>query len=461
MGVASRYWKLARIDSFSRCRNDVLEEAFNFFNEQFPELTDQKEIPDRNIQHQLMQWYQSSDPRRQMAEKCLRCFISNVLKESCIALEQKFGEKHYLYSTEILPLVLDTTHRESRQATRSNQDSEQSLTTQILSTFNPNKSNLSTWVTIIFKSSSVVKQSLKEHGIVQLTDWVILRYTTHTRLKRVLLNLRLTPTEIAEAMRLLDSFHRIYCTQLSEHRKAKPWSKVNTTKYPQPTKEQLNQIAKILCEDIEHSSGGKIISSEKVLEELQKLAYILRETWTQPKFLVKKNDDKEKMLKLPDFCIEPFNNCLHKSVGQVIQTRFDYIQRKGTKKGKEQAKKYLEALHLFHCNGVALTKIAFQLGFTDQPHLSRLLKLKILRKDIGRNLILSLTNYVEELSEYSQNPDKLLELDAQIQKIFGQEIDELIKDAEKEAKNGYRQTMNSKLAQSICQFITKSPHLTN
>ncbi|MEO1378191.1 MAG: hypothetical protein AAFW70_28745 [Cyanobacteria bacterium J06635_10] len=446
MGVASRYWILVRIDSFSRCQNEVLEEAEAAFNEQFPELADQKEIPDRNIQCQLMQWYQSSDPRSEMAEKCLRCFISNVLKESCIALEHKFSEKHYLYSAQLLPLVLDTTH--------SSQDNE-SLTTHILSTFNPNKSNLSTWVTVIFKSCSAVKQSLKEHGIVQLTDWTILRYTTHTRLKRVLSSLQLTPTEIGKAVKLLDSFHKVYCSQLSAHRKAKPDSKFNTTKYPQPTKEQLNQIAEILRGDIEYSS------EKEVLEELQKLANILRETWTQTQQLIEKKDDDEKISKLPDFCIELFNNCLHKSVEQVIQTRFDYIRRKGTAKGKEQAKRYMEALHLFHCNGVALKKIAFQLGFTDQPHLSRLLKLKILRKDIGRNLILNLKKYVAELSGYSQNPDKLLELDARIQKMFGQEIDELIKDAEKEAKNGYRLVMNSKLAQSICQFINKCPHGQN
>ncbi len=452
MGVASKYWKLTQIDSFSRCKSEIIEAAKVFFYEQFPELAHQEEIPDRNIQRQLIQWYQSSDPRGEMAQICLRCFISNVLKESCIALEQKFGEKYYLYSSELLPLVLDTTH--------SNQDRE-SLTTQILSTFNPNKSNLSTWVIIIFKSCSAVKQSLKEHGIVQLTDWAILRYTTHTRLKRVCSNLQLTSIEIEKSVKLLDSFHQIYCTQLSEYRKAKSDSKFNTTKYPQPNLEQLNQIAEILSRDTEYSSDRKIISSEEVLEQLQKLANILRETWTKPRQVLEKNNYEDKTLKLPNFCIEPFNNCLHKSIEQVIQTRFDYIQRKGTAKGKEQAQRYIEALHLFHCNGIALKKIAFQLGFTDQPHLSRLLKLKILRKDIGRNLIFNLKKYVAELSGYSQNPDKLLELDARIQNMFGEEIDRLIKDAEKEAKNGYRLVMNSKLAQSICQFINKFPHSQN
>ncbi|MBV6627283.1 MAG: hypothetical protein KI793_30815 [Rivularia sp. (in: Bacteria)] len=451
MGVASKYWILIEVDSFSRCKSKVLEAAKVFFHEQFPELAEQKEIPDRNIQRQLIQWYQSNDHRGEMAQKCLRCFISNVLKESCIALEQKFSEKHLLFSAELLPLVLD--------ATSSNQDSK-SLTTHILSTFNPDKSNLSTWVTVIFKSCSAVKQSLKEHGIVQLTDWTILRYTTHTRLKRVLINVQSTPTQISKAMKLLDGFQSIYCTQLSQYRKPKPDSKFNTAKYPQPTLEQLNQIAEILSKDKEYSFDKKIISAEEVLEELQKLANVLRETWMQSQQTVENNYEK-KTSKLPDFCIEPFNNCLHKSVEQVIITRFDYIQRKGTVKGKEQAKRYLEALHLFHCNGMALKKIAVQLGFTDQPHLSRLLKLKILRKDIGRNLILNLKKYVAELAGYSQNPDTLLELDTRIQKMFGQEIDELIEDAEKEAKNGYRLVMNSKLAQSICQFINKFPHFNN
>ncbi|MEO1430788.1 MAG: hypothetical protein AAFV71_17340 [Cyanobacteria bacterium J06633_8] len=448
MGLVSRYWILVTIDSFSRCRNDVIKSAQDFFNEQFPELTKQTEIPDRKIQRQLMQLYQSSDPRSEMAEKCLRCFISNVLKESCMALERKFAEKHYLYSTEILPLVLDVAQKKSSNT----KDKEESLMTQILSTFNPNKSNLSTWVTIIFKTYSAVKNTLKEHGIVQLTDWTILRYTTHTRLKRALSNLQLTPTEITQAVKLLDSFHQVYCTQLPSYRKAKPDSKFSTTKYPQPTKEQLNQMVEIVY-------GEKRISCEEFLEELQKLATQLRETWTQPKPKGnQKNDNHEKVSKLPDYCIEPFDNCLHQSVEQVIQNRCNYIQRKGTQKGQQQANNYREALSLFHCNGVALKKIASQLGFTDQPHLSRLLKLKILREDIGRNLLLNLKKYVAELSGCSQSPDKLLELDARIQNMFGQEINELIQEAEKEAKNGHRLVMKSRLAQSICQFITRYPH---
>ena len=450
MGLISRYWILFTVDSLSRCRNDVITSAQDFFNEQFPEVINQKEIPDRNIQRQLMQWYQSNDPRSEMAEKCLRCFISNVLKESCTTLERKFAEKHYLYSAEILPLVLDAAHHKSSNT--NNKSRKESLTTQILSTFNPQKSNLSTWVITIFKSYSAVKNTLKEHGIVQLTDWTILRYTTHTRLKRALSNLQLTPTEITQAVKLLDSFHQVYCTQLTSYRRPKPDSKFTTAKYPQPTQEQLNQIAAIVY-------GNKIVTCEKILEELQKLATQLRETWMQPKPKGNQNDDNHnKVPKLPDYCIEPFDNCLHQSVQQVIQNHCNYIERKGTQKGRQQAEKYLEALRLFHCDGVALQKIASQLGFTDQPHLSRLLRLKILREDIRRNLLLNLKKYVTELSGYSQSPEKLLELDTQNQNIFGEEVDELIQEAEKEAKNGYRLMMNSKLAQSICKFIAKSPH---
>lgn len=460
MGVASRYWIFVRVNSFGRCKSDVLEEAKAFFNEQFPGLVNKQEIPDKDIQIQLMQWYQSSEPHyRQRAEECLSCFISYVLKECCIALEQKNSQKYDLYKAELLPLVLDTTHRSTHQQNRNNQDSEQSLTTQILETFNPNRSNLSTWVTIKFKSSSAIKKCLKEHGIVQLTDWSILRYTTHTRLKRVFSNLQRTPIETTKALKLLDSFHRIYCTQLPLYRKTKTDSKFNTTKYPKPEDEQLNQIAAILYKDVEYVSNREIMSPEEVLEELQKLAGVLRETWTKSSPSVKPS--KEPVSNLPEYCIEPFNACLDKSIERVIENCHNYIQRKGTRKGKEQGKKYLEALSLFHCDGDALTKIARELGFTDQAHLSRLLKLKTLRKDIGRNLVLELTNYVKELSKCSDNPEKLLELDRQIQNMFGSEIDELIKEAEREARNGHRLVMNSKLSLAICKCLNHSPCLNN
>lgn len=457
MSLASNYWILVKIDSFGRCQTDVLEEAKAFFKEQFPALADQKNIPDSDIQNQLFQWYGSSDPCSRMAEQCLRCFISNIVKVNCAQLEQKYGEKHDLSSAELLPLVLDSSYRSNKNF--QDEDTEQSFTEYILETFDPQKGSLLSWVTTIFRRYSTIKQSLKEHGIVQKTDWAILSDTTSRRLKRILSHLQSTPKTIIKLEKLLNSFHQVYRTQLHKYRKPKPDSKFSTSKYPQPATEQLNQIAKILNEDTEYNLHRQIISSEEVLQELQKLAKILRENWIKSQQKVSETYGNETTPNLPEYCVEPFNNCLCKSVEQVIKTRLDYIQRKGTEKGKEQAKKYFEALHLFHCDGVALTKIASQLGFTDQPHLSRLLKLKTLRKDIGRNLILNLKSFVEALNECYQNPEKLVEIDSQIQELFGPGIDELIKNAEKEARNGHRLAMNSQLAQAICQYLNQCTYL--
>ena len=49
----------------------------------------------------------------------------------------------------------------------------------------------------------------------------------------------------------------------------------------------------------------------------------------------------------------------------------------------------------------------------------------------------------------------------QIQNMFGSEIDELIKEAEKEARNGHRLVMNSKLSLAICKCLNHSPCLNN
>jgi hypothetical protein len=58
-----------------------------------------------------MQWFHNDDTHPQIAEVCLRCFISNQIKEFCLELEQKFGKNHDFTSAELLPLVLESTFR--------------------------------------------------------------------------------------------------------------------------------------------------------------------------------------------------------------------------------------------------------------------------------------------------------------------------------------------------------------
>ena len=459
MGVASRYWFLVGIDSFGNCRTKEFKENRTFFQEQFPGVADSVDVPHRDIQRQLMQWFQFDDACRQIAESCLRCFISNQIQEICLVVEQKFGKKHDFTSAELLPLVLDDIHRLRR--TGGIQTTEASLTTRILQTFDPEKGNLSTWTSRMLKSDRTVKRFLLEHGIEQVTDWMILNYTSCGRLERILSGFDRTPEEISFALQLLDSYHQVYRTQILEQRQTG-----SRNRYPDPTAEQLQQIAERLRRDVAYNAKTRRMSPEQVLKELQDLASLLRAErirasqgsspldffHNEKQTINSQNEDVEQSGFLADYR-QQFDTCLAQSVEQVIQTRFTYLQGKKTEKAQKKAENYLRGLDLFHCHGVPMKEIAPQLGLTDQPHLSRLLELKNLRSDIGRSTLSCLQKCVLELARFYLNPDQLQNLNSKVQALLGEEIDTVIKEAEKEASTGHNRVMNSQLAQQICNYL--------
>jgi hypothetical protein len=455
MGMASRYWLLVKIDSFGKCRTQDVEEAKAFLCQQFPELADREDVPHRELQRQLMQWFHNDDTHRQMAEVCLRCFISNQIKEFCRELEQKFGKNHDFTSGELLPLVLDSTFRSPHQGSNASQTTYPSVTTRILQTFDPEKSNLSTWIVRIVKSDRLFKQFLLEHGIEQVTDWMILSYMNPGRLKRILSELDRTPTEINQALQLLDSYHQVYRTHLLEYRKAG-----DRRPYPEPTASQLHQMA-------EQLSVTRTISPEKVLEQLQKLAQLLRadrlrarkglarsEPLNKSKTPARRNttssedDANEQSEFLADYR-QQFDTCLAQSVQQVIQVRFTYLQGKKNQK----AKNFLKALHLFHCQGVPMKEIAPKLGLKDQPQVSRLLELKTLRADIGRRMLLCLRSRVLKLAECYVDPVQLVDLESKVQSVLDEEISVTLKKAKKESHIGHNRVMTSQLSQTICEYL--------
>lgn len=444
MPIATKYWFLVGIDSFGNCRTQELKETFAFFVSEFPEFADSVDVPHRNIQHLLMLWYQEDESRCQMALSCLRCFISNQIKEICEQLEVKFGRTHDFTSAELLPLVLDRIQRSSRQENNDQNIRSQSLTTRILETFDPKKSNLSSWTSRMLKTDRQIKRFLLERGIEQVTDWMILSYTNSARLERVLSCFDRTKTEIDFARQLLNYYHQVYSTQMKEHRQIG-----SRNRYPDPTVEQLCQIANLY-------KDTKIISPEKVLEELQNLAKLLRKARIPGKLSLPTSIETYEDSEQSDFLGEyrqQFDTCLAQSVNQVIQTRFLHLQSKKNAKALHQSKKYLKALHLFHCQGVSMKEIANQLEFTDQPYLSRFLELKNLRSDIGRNTLFCLQAGVLKLAQFYLNADQLRNLELKVQALLGEEINTVIKEAEKEASTGRNRLMNGKLAQSICKYL--------
>jgi hypothetical protein len=275
------------------------------------------------------------------------------------------------------------------------------------------------------------------------------------RLKRILSELDRTPTEINQALQLLDSYHQVYRTQLLEYRKAG-----DKSRYPEPTTSQLQQMA-------EQLSATRTISAEKVLEQLQQLAQLLRSARIRARKGLARSEPLDKS-KTParrnttsteadsnehsEFLVgyrQHFDSCLAQSVQQVIQARFTYLQGKKNQK----AQNFLKALHLFHCQGVSMKEIAPQLGLKDQPQVSRLLELKTLRSDIGRRMLLCLRNRVLHLAQCYLDPRQLVDLESKLQSVLGEEIDKELENSKKENYIGHNRVMNSQLSQTICQYL--------
>ncbi|NES85898.1 MAG: hypothetical protein F6K10_33445 [Moorea sp. SIO2B7] len=442
----SKYWRLFRLDTLGKCHTYEIEEAEDFFREQFPGIADNFNNQHRHIQRKLI--CLKNDDNYSIPEVCLRCFVSYYLHSFCFNLEDNYGSNHDFTIDEFLPWVLDVYVGERRKI----YPNRESLTTRILDTFDPNQSNLSTWTVRLVKSDREVKKFLLEHGIEQITDWLILNYTTSRKLRQVFSCFNRTQIEIDQGIRILDSYHQVYRSELLKDRKTGKKSR-----YPDPNKVQLLHIANLLSNKI-------TLSPEQVLKELQDLAKLLREhrigirrgtisdnsIYQAPEKEIHNPQQEYSSLEIYR---DLFNRCLACSVQKVIEARLKYLQSKKSKKAKNNAEKFIKGLYLFYCQSLSMKEIAPELGFNDQPRVTRLLELKNLRNDIGRNTLSCLQERIFELVKSRLNPDKITELYTKIEELFGKNIATVIHEDQSKAQAGNKETIKSKLSQTICQFL--------
>ena len=460
MGVVSRYWIWVRVIGLSTCQSIELKEVKAFFQQEFPQFTPGNDVSDRDIQRQLMLWLRHDDNRRQMAELCLRCFISNQLRHISITLEknleEKFGKTHDLTSNQILLLVLDKPRKIEEMPNFSNAST---LINRILETFDAEKSNLSTWTTRIFYSDREVKNLLLYHGIELVTDWMILSYVTPVKLEKILKNNLCSAGEIQQSLQLLNAYHQIYRNQLLQTRKAGTKSR-----YPEPTEEQLRQIAEKL---FPNRRNYPLDFLQDVRNKLQNIARFIREeririrqgiTSVNPQdswdnIPESNHNSEEEQSEFSRLYNSSFDACFTNAVKKIIEARITYFQAKKTAKYQKKLKNFVEAMHLFHCEGVPMTEIAPSINLTDQPAVTRLLELKGLRNDIGRNTSLCLKQCILKLIQSQFDDDLPPDWELKVQNFLDKEIKTVIQEAEQEARNGQRQAMNSKMAKAICEYI--------
>jgi hypothetical protein len=481
MGTASRYWRLIRLDASGKRKVVEIETAKAFFQQQFPELSDQKDVSDTAIQRQLLERLRDStvasrsDLTQRMANQCLRCLISSQIEFVCVQLETQFGSEHGFSRYDLFPFVLNDVLDDVRESKPllSSQTSRvvyRSFATEVLETFNPDQANLSTWTTRLVKHHKELNAFLLERGVYLVSDWAILNDTTSKQLQRILTEFHyLAAMETQTATHILDSYHAIYRRDRLKQRQAGVKGKCLP-----PSPEQLQQMATLLAQTANWS-----IAPDKIMSQLQAIAKQLRQyriyirggsatqnSLDDPAVQLKAQqlqvanalsdpDNEDEQTNFLAFYRQQFSSCLDHAIEQVTHQRYEHLQRKQDNK----AERFLTALHLLHCQGQTMGQIAPSLGLQDQFQVTRLLKLKEFRANIRHTMLQLLRDRTVENAKRFAVPRQLKQLDQQIEAALDEQITVVIQEAEKEASIAPKnRTIPSLLTQRLCHHLDTRSH---
>lgn len=467
MGAASKYWKLVRIDTAGRRRTENIASAKEFFRQQFPEFADRIDVPDAQVQRQMLCWYrgQSSDGNTlsQLAGISLRCVISHLIEHVCIQLEACFGSNHGFTCQDLFPFVLDDFSFGSEMTGKLAASPYQSLASEILHTFEPERGSLATWTTRLVKHHRELNVFLLQHGIYLVSDWAILNDTNSQQLQRILSEFhRRSAGEIQQAVAILESYHAVY-------RRDRLAARISGAKgqCPLPKLEQLRQIAYLL-----HVNSNLMLSAEDAMTRLQEIAELLRqyriyvrggapptdsldnrqETHFEnlqlaPPELENDEDQQNEFLTLYR---QQFLCCLDRALEKVTRDRIAQLQRKNS----HMAQQFIKALHLFHCQGISMAEIAPIVGLQYQYQVSRLLKLRNFRADVRQVMVEALLRRVLDKAINYADPACLQTLDRQVEAALDEQIAAVIQEAEVEGSTP-RKCANSLFAKRLCRYLNK------
>lgn len=448
MAILYQYWTLNYINRLGRYQTQEYPDALEFIISHIPQHEEQS---DQHLTEQLWLLYQTPATAKP-AKLCLRCLISHQLKQICDQLVSQYGQQYNFTKEDLLPYLLDTL-----------KPFPNSLTSQILQTFDPDKSSLFSWTKRVVKTNKEVKKFLLAHGIEQVTDWLLLKQTTTKKLKKILADFhRLTTQEVRDFQQLLTSFHTIYVEQVFQERNLINQQRKQqgnghlTTPYPVPNQEQLQQMAQQLS-----ATGGK--TTEEILRNLQTLAGYIRQYKanrgrnvntqslgkSETKLAANPNNydsDDQGILAVYQELLE---QCLTAVTAEVVQTKVAYLSNK--KKPKHQH--FLDALHLFHCQHVPMKDIAPQVGLNTSTQVSRLLELKVFRADIARRTVIKLRNQVTELAQAYRTASEIKDLEAEITAVVEEQVNTIMEEAKKETTVSKNRQMCSHFSQTLCQYL--------
>jgi hypothetical protein len=455
--LLSKYWEFVKLDVTGKRQVEIMVAAQSYFHSSFTELNQNVEVSDAMVQRQLWRQMQHT----QEAEVCLRCYISHQIYQVCLDLGMKFGSSNGFICEDLLPFVLDdevllATPSQSRSAKST---SYQSLATTVLKTFDPSKGSLNTWVSRYVKQHPELKRFLLQHGVFLVSDWALLNDTNLKELQRIFKDMyRLPSLEIEQAGELLVSYHAVYREDRLQQRLTG-----STLPCREPTLEQLMRIANDL-----QTRTGKVLNADRILTHLNAIAFKLRRyritaqggsvssvPYDEPEIkpLVEstqiKEDDTEE-LEFIKLYQNQFSESLDTALSLVIE---EFIQKHQSKRPNTE-QFFITGLHLLHCQGESMNKIAPQIGLKKQYEVTRFLKLNEFRTDVRQRLLVILRSKVIELATLFRNSQSLENLEKQIESILNEQISDIIQEAESEFKKPIRnQPLRSLLARRLCQYL--------
>jgi hypothetical protein len=347
------------------------------------------------------------------AAHCLRCYISHQIKFACQRLTRKHGEMGGFKNKDIFPYALED-YIELRRNVSPN-----ILAIKILSKFDPEQAQLSTYTDRIVSRYREVRRFLKDRGISPWTDWGLLNGATKNNLKNSALAVGLDEAKI-----LLTCFQDVYTIDRRKNGKSSKICKP-------PTSAQLEEICSLLSqtspkllsltpEDLqlklelianglriykmgERGSNKRIITAEQEQLEIERQEAATSEDWDVSLGTIIDRD------------------ILLREIEQVIKINIDREYKWHQSRKDRKPVEYLKALHLYFCERMTQAQITIQLGSTDQSQVSRLLKLKKMYADTVDGVFNALKSRNLISSDANENDNEFKSIKELIRKYLNEE----------------------------------------
>lgn len=448
MSAASHYWHLQRLDSTGQCRRQRLDQAQLWLQGQplYQQMNPATERDrgsshaDRSLQEHLLSLWRQAPESMVMACLCLRCLVSHAIRQACLQLVSQFGGYYQFRGADLFPYVLDD---DGRPVSR-----YRSLGLHIIETFTPGKTSLESWAMHLTRNHPELNQFLIGQGLYRVSDWAILNDTAPSQLPKILGEFHtLTPTEVAAAQQLLSQYHQIY----RRDRLQQPRRGGGRCAPPSPT-----QLAAI----------NPDLATTGVLAQLRQLAYWLRQYRVHVRGgtpLAESLDAVEGAdlavaptpgadTQQTDF-LDQYRQQLQVALGEAITATVTAYCEKLRRKQPPKDQIFLQALHLFHCQGQSMGAIAPQIGLKTQIQVTRLMNLKRLRSDVRDALLMRLQERVPEAVQAVTSIERLTQIGESLQALLAEEADRVIAEAASEAQIPKNRTAASRFARQLCDRL--------